>query len=114
MGDDAAGARLCARADFDGCDQQGVRTDERARANDGGMFASPIVVAGDGPRANVGFCAHRGIAQVAEMAHLGAGAEGAVLHLAEVAHVRALAQARPFAQVAEGANLAGFFHHGIF
>src|SRR5690606_24526680 len=89
-----ARADVGAVTDADGCDERGVRADERARADDGRVLLLAIIVAGDGARADVGARADLGVAKIGQVAGLGARAEARVLDLDEVADLGALAKLR--------------------
>ena len=68
FGDGGAGGGPGAFAQSDRGDEGGVGADEGVRADDGAVLVHPVVVTGDGPRADVGARADLGVAEVRQMA----------------------------------------------
>ena len=87
-----------------GRDQGGVGADEGARPDHRLIFAEPVVIAGDGPGADVGPGPDLGIADVGQMVDLGALADRGFLELDEIADLGALAEPRAGADSRERAD----------
>ena len=68
------------------------------------MLALAVEVAGDRPGADVDALAHRGVAQVAEVHHLAARAEGRTVHFAPRPHTTAAAAVGAGADMGERSN----------
>src|SRR3546814_8825669 len=88
-------------SDLDGRDQRAVGADECACAYFRAVFQEAVIVAGDGPRADVGVGPDAGVADIAQVIGLCARAERCGLHLHEIADARLLAdhRARPQAGI---------------
>src|SRR6185437_15122282 len=93
-----------ARADAHRRHQRGVGADEHPLADLGAEFLEPVIVAGDGARADVAAGADRAVAEICQVVGLDAGAEPRVLHLDEIAEMDAIAQFRAGAQAGEGTD----------
>src|SRR6266436_1729107 len=78
-----------------------VAADLHARADRGAMLLEAVVVAGDGPGADVGVRADLAVAEVGEVIRLGPGTEHRLLGLDEVADVDALGESCPRAEACE-------------
>src|SRR5262245_64533858 len=86
------------------CDQLCVAADLDARADACEVLLEPVVVAGDGPGADVAVGPHLAITQVGEMVGLRPGADRRLLGLDEVADVHALREPGARAQPGEGTD----------
>src|ERR1039458_4605090 len=93
LGDGRAGADRGAIADLHWCHQHCARADECAVADLGAPLIGAVIVAGDRPGADVDLAADRGIADVAQVVHLAAGTDLAVLDLDEITQVHAIGDA---------------------
>ncbi len=91
-------------ADRDRRHQRAVGTDEGARSDHGAVLAEPIVVASDGPGADVAALPDGGIAEIGQMIRLDAGSERAVLDLDEVADLNGRGETRARPQAREGTD----------
>src|SRR3546814_17330299 len=108
-GDDRSRADNRAAADLDGRDQRAVGADECACAYFRAVFQEAVIVAGDGPRADVGVGPDAGVADIAQVIGLCARAESCCLHLHDIADSRLPADPRPQTQAGISADLrAGF------
>ena len=87
-----------------GGDQRGVRSDEGAFADHGLRFEMAVVIAGDGPGADVGPGADDAVADVGQMIDLHARGQVGGLDLDEVADPHALAQVGAGPQAGERAD----------
>src|SRR3546814_19122519 len=86
-----------------------VGADECACAYFRAVFQEAVIVAGDGPRADVGVGPDAGVADIAQVIGLCARAERCGLHLHEIADARLLADHRARTQAGLRADLrAGF------
>ncbi len=111
--DAGAGTNVSTVADGHGGDQSAVTADEGTGTDGCWMLALAIVVASDDAGADVGSCADGGIAQIAEMASLGARPEARFLHLDEVADVGLGIDLAAGAQVDKGADGGGIGDGGV-
>ena len=94
-----------------GGDQHRATPDKGASTDYRAVLSLPVIVAGDRARADVGVLANLGVANVAEMPHLGAGRQIGVLHLAKVAHVNANPQVCALAQMAKRPDVSPIFEN---
>src|SRR5206468_3780507 len=90
----------CPVADLYRCAQHRVAADKCLLADGGAVLLDPIVVDGDGARADIGLFAHKGVAHIAEVPHVHAPLQRGSLYLGEVAQVHFFAQLRTWSQVA--------------
>ena len=105
MADGGAGSRERMVADGDGCDQVRVAADERIVADGRVELALAVVVAGDGTAAEVAVLAHRGIADVGQMADRVALGKVGVLRFDISAQMAALGGFGADAHMGEGTDL---------
>src|SRR5690606_7754832 len=84
-----------------------IGADEGAVADAGGRLVHAVVVAGDGAGTDVDAGADLGIAQVAEVVGLAAGAQAGLLGFDEIADVHALGQLGAGAEARVGADAGG-------
>jgi len=89
-----AGAHVGAVAHGDGRDELGVRAHEDASAERRVKLVLPVVVAGDGARADVAGLADGDVAEVGQVVGLHPGGQRGLLELDEVAHVGNFVQPR--------------------
>src|SRR5574343_1142157 len=76
------------------------------------MLVHAIVIAGDGPSADVHLTAYRAVADVAQVVYLAANVDAAVLDFDEVADMRFFHQFGARAQAGEGADAAAVANLG--
>lgn len=89
------------RADGHRRHQRTVRANERARADIGEGFAETIIIAGNGPRADIGFRTDAGVADIGQVIDLGSGFHRGLLDFNEIADMGILADIRPRPQPAQ-------------
>src|SRR5258706_974201 len=125
--DDASGPDICAVADLQRRHQRRMRADEDPRADIGEMLVVAVVIAGDGPGADIAGGANPRIADIGQMIGFDALLQTRVLYFDEIAdmhrffqhragpearersHDGAGADFRPF-EVAEGPDLGAPSH----
>src|SRR5579871_3690016 len=117
-GDGRACADGCAVADLDGRDHHAARADEGAAADLGTPFVDAVVIAGDRAGADVDATANLAVADVAQVIHLAALADEAVLHFDEIPQMHAIGQPRLRPQARERPDLAagpdlGVLNHAV-
>lgn len=113
-GDDRSGSHQRMLAQFHGSNQSGIAADETPRADNGAVLAGSVVVAGNGARSDVHARPYFRIAEVAEMAGLGASAQTGFLHLDKIAHVRVFLQHRSGTEPGIRPHQTAGLHPGAF
>src|SRR5687767_14438094 len=92
--DRGSSGHVGALAHAHGSDELRVAADERPVLDDRLVLLLAVVVAGDGPRADVDVIADGGVAEIRQVIHLRSGAERRLLQFDEVADLGALAHCR--------------------
>ena len=106
-----------AAADFDRGHEQVAGTDVHVRSDGGVVLVHAIIVGGDGTAADIGVLTQVGVANIAQMRHLGAVADVRLLHfhkgagLGLLAKIVARTQVRPRTDVGRATDV-GFLHAG--
>ena len=77
--------------------------------DDGLMLAEPVVIAGDGPRADIGLASDLSIAQIGQMIGFGASTERRLLDFNEIPDMDILFEVSAWPQVREGAENSAAF-----
>src|SRR5690606_2420419 len=86
---------------------KGVVTDDRL------FLVHPVIVAGDGPCPDIGARADLGVAEIAQMARLGALTDPRLLHFNEVPEMHVGPEFRATTNAGEGTNAAALADHHI-
>src|SRR5260370_11754507 len=106
IGKCGAGSDVGAVTDPYRCHKSGIAAYEGGAADDCGILANSIVVAGEGAGAYVGFAPYARVAEIGEVHGLGTLAENAFLDLDEIADAGAFEQAHVAAEMREGPDLS--------
>ncbi len=102
--DGGAGGDVDVVADLDRRDQLRIAADHAAVADLGYVLVVAVVIHGDDAATDVGLAANDGVAEVAQMARLGAAADARLFGLDEIADAIVALEFGAVAQVGEGAD----------
>src|SRR5579863_393145 len=112
--DSGAGGDVDIVADFDRRDKLRVASDHAAVADLGDVLVVTVVVDGDNAASDVGIAPDDGVAEIAQVAGLGAAAETSLFGLDEIADTVMAFEMGAFAEIGERSDLAFIADVAIF